>query len=210
MKPETFLTVTAGDLAQILAVTIPAVDAYAFPALYCVHLAGGETGLTATATDRHVAVQARCDTGDAAGEIEPTLINLPDAKLLRKHLRGVEQNGLVEIRTAAGRIFVTTHRVRLRFTSLDMQGWPGEVLARIFAATPGEASPQWDLSPHVVRIVGRIMRRLPNTRPRTRWSRIVIKPRGPLEQAPIRIDVADWLAIIVMPLRRDVERHEEE
>lgn len=194
------LTVTAGELAHLLATTLPATaDAEHYdPALSTVHLAASGGILTVTTTNRHVAVHAR---SKATGTLRPTLLHAADARLILARKRETNASWPVEIRATVDRISFSDKDTQLRFTPSDqLTGWPADKLADYFTR-PADALPaRLDLSIEVLRTLRQVLKAASQRGlyQRTRWTALT-GVKAPV--TPVKVEVGRWLAILVMPMR---------
>lgn len=194
------LTVTAGHLARLLAVALPATmdpeDCH--PILGAVHLAAGGGVLTATATNRYIAVHARTH---ATGALRPTLLPHLGGKLLLDQLKETDSSWLVEIRASTERIIFNNGASQLRFTPAERaEQWPADKMAKIFTTPAADTGVTgFHMRADVIRTVGRVLKAARSAGTlRSRWTLTPLHSKSP---APFRIEVGDWLAIVAMPMR---------
>lgn len=200
------VAVAAGDLARLLAVTLPATadPEMCMPELAAVHLAAGGGVLTATATDRYVAVHARARL--ATGVLDPVLLVADDARELRKYLRDVDPQSAMTLTRRSDRSLLVegageTDAVCGCVAADKHSGWPHQALVRQFGRPPirAVAAPMC-LSVPVLSTVALVLRRASaGGRIYPVWHATVPDDDSRTRVRPWRIDVDDWLALLAMP-----------
>jgi hypothetical protein len=185
---------------------VASTDATWTPELATIQLQADRGVLLATATDRFVAAHARAE---ADGTLAACLLKLADAKLLMTHLRAVVPiKGIpyqVELSLADGRLSVKTRAAVLSFEPGDPALWPTSSVKKVFTGgfEPKTGQPpalgRVDLGNGPLATVNRVLAATAKGLS-TRW-------RTTRPNAPILVDVDDWLLIAIMPMRIVGDQH---
>jgi len=186
-------TTTAGALRRSLAAVIPAAaraNADLDPTLTAVMFEAGRGVALATATDRYVAAHARCE---GQGDLPRLMVPLAGAKLLLAHLRTLDAKEEVTLEGDGACLFATTQLVRLQLLIVNEGSWYDSV-AKVFG---GDKGSRINLGKAPLASLNRVLAAVPRGAA-TRW-------RTSHPNAPVLIDVEDWLLIAVMPMLLDVE-----
>lgn len=192
------MSVKAGLLRRSLVATIPAASKDGtLPGICVVHLHAGRNVLLATATDRYVAAHARCGAVD---DLEPTVVQLADAKFIADWLRRLHAETEISLARDGDHLVVTDGILTLRLGTEDL-GWPAKSMTSIFAGTRAKATSAGKPNPPGRLDLGRerlaSLNRVLSATPRgstTRW-------RMGDGLSPVLVDVDDWLLVAVMPMR---------
>lgn len=200
------VTTTVRDLYRILTATRPAVDPDEWREdLSCIHLTAGGGILTATATNRYIAVHARAE---ALGHLQPTLLHRADATVILRSLRTMrtmldKADITIERLDANGaespRLAVTADDRCLTFpVHADVTGFPVKGLATVFARPASDAVIAYPAAPDRLVTVAKIVRRAVymDAPAQVRMTQLEPNPRETVRS--IRVDVGNWLAIVAV------------
>lgn len=200
------VTTDAGALKAVLRAAVAAADTNGHPTLDHLLLQANAGTLTATATDRFVAVHARCD---ANGTLPPTALYGPDVRRFWVRLlrRAEHPNEQVAIDLSSTRVTLTIAgglSCTLPHEEDNVRGLPVTALDKAFRkAASGEAAADlarhMAFTPEVVMRAMRILHRAAHDRRPFSGGTAQWTVAGRMD--PVLIELHNWLSILLMPAR---------